>query len=383
MSGNFYRVGQQYKDTGTPINSSDQFLRWFQASGKKTIANMRGIRVLKIQNGELNKESPYACIVIVTNTGTLSAEMENPWIDVIDFNNGLILYWGDAKKHTTKKIDDWFGNKVLKNIWENICSGRREITPPILFFKKPKPGFVEFCGLVVIENLSIEWFADNDVPVPNYRFKFAILEENDIQLDWILNRVQGKRETLEPQALKKWIKTGKITRLTPWIKHIRTQKEQLPSNKSDRIILKKLIEIFNDRQFEKVVVDIFSRIPSISRIKITRQIKDGGFDFIGDYWLESINYQMRFKGEVKKWNSGVGPKDLARLVARLDKGEFGIFVTTSYYTKQAQEELMIDKYPVKLFSGLDLVGLLKELNLVVNGNLNSDWVDEIINEKPH
>ena len=31
--------------------------------------------------------------------------------------------------------------------------------------------------------------------------------------------------------------------------------------------------------------------------------------------------------------------DVSRLVARLQRGEYGIFVTTSYYTKAAQEEV--------------------------------------------
>ncbi|PDY50363.1 hypothetical protein COM88_34120 [Bacillus cereus] len=93
-----------------------------------------------------------------------------------------------------------------------------------------------------------------------------------------------------------------------------------------------------------------------------------------------MSYDISFLGEAKKFGrkSGVGPRHLSRLVARLSRGQYGIFVTTSYYTKQAQKEVYQDGYPVKLFSGADLVFLFKELRLVQGDQIKSEWLNEVI-----
>ena len=68
---------------------------------------------------------------------------------------------------------------------------------------------------------------------------------------------------------------------------------------------------------------------------------------------------------------------MSRLVARLNRREYGIFVTTSYFTQQAQREVLADGYPVHLISGSDLVLILKHLRLVSGGLINRDWLDAI------
>lgn len=65
-------------------------------------------------------------------------------------------------------------------------------------------------------------------------------------------------------------------------------------------------------------------------------------------------------------------------MARLSRGQYGIFVTTSYYSKQAQEEVYQDGYPVKLFSGADLVFLFRELRLVQGEQIKPEWLNEVI-----
>ena len=56
-------------------------------------------------------------------------------------------------------------------------------------------------------------------------------------------------------------------------------------------------------------------------------------------------------------------------MARLRRGEYGLFFTTSYYTKQAQEEVIEDGYPVKLFSGIDMYNLFENADMIKNGRL--------------
>ena len=62
-------------------------------------------------------------------------------------------------------------------------------------------------------------------------------------------------------------------------------------------------------------------------------------------------------------------------MARLQRGEYGIFITTSYYTKAAQEEIFEDNYPVRLFSGSDVVLFLRVLGLVSGkSTIRPEWL---------
>jgi hypothetical protein len=83
---------------------------------------------------------------------------------------------------------------------------------------------------------------------------------------------------------------------------------------------------------------------------------------------------------VKRHIGLIGPKDVSRLVARLGRGQYGIFVTTSYYTPQAQEEVLLDSYPVRLFSGIHLVRFLRELKLVEGAQIKQQWLDSVRSE---
>lgn len=94
-----------------------------------------------------------------------------------------------------------------------------------------------------------------------------------------------------------------------------------------------------------------------------------------------VAYEIPFRGEVKRYGrtKGVGVGEVSRLVARLRRGEYGIFVTTSYYTVQAQEEVAEDAYPVRLFSGSDLVRFLRELKLITGTQISPAWLNAITN----
>ena len=110
----------------------------------------------------------------------------------------------------------------------------------------------------------------------------------------------------------------------------------------------------------------------------TRYVNDSGFDFFGTFTMPlPVGYEIPMRGEAKRWKQGVGVGEVSRLVARLKRGEYGIFVTTSYYTRQAQEEVLEDAYPVKLFAGVDLVRFLRELKLVSDEQLNQEWLSAI------
>jgi hypothetical protein len=47
----------------------------------------------------------------------------------------------------------------------------------------------------------------------------------------------------------------------------------------------------------------------------------------------------------------ISGRDVARTVARLKRGWFGAFVTTSYYSEPVQREIIEDQYPLMLVNG--------------------------------
>ena len=140
---------------------------------------------------------------------------------------------------------------------------------------------------------------------------------------------------------------------------VRSTVSQLPPvGSGDARVLSQLTSL-TPTGFEAAVVSIFRELDEVRHnITRTRPTADGGFDFVGTFTLPPpIQYEIPFLGEAKRYarSTAVGPKDVSRLVARLARGQYGIFVTTSYYTKQTQEEVLEDRYPTTLVAGADLV----------------------------
>ncbi|MEC0346373.1 restriction endonuclease [Peribacillus frigoritolerans] len=379
-----YRIGHEYVDKGATRNTEDQFLRWINLknSGMK---NMSGIRPLKYITRFF--KAPAYLVLVTSNT---SSGERNPWDDIVDFSAGNILYWGDAKFNTEKKYNDFEGNQVLEVINHLILEGKFEHVPPILHFSKPKKGVVHFNGLCIMEKIELTWFIDKETgkPIKNYRCHLSILDNEEVDVSWLHNRARATSldqiKSIDEMAPITWkeYKKGKINKLQVWKHKIKSTSEQLPQEgTADAQILEQLTSL-SPYEFEAVTVALFKQLKDVTHsITQTRLTKDGGFDFKGHFVLPyPLSYDIHFLGEAKKFSkkNGVQPKHISRLVARLSRGEYGIFVTTSFYTKQTQEEVYNDGYPIKLFSGIDLVSLLRELRLVQGENINKDWLDSVL-----
>jgi hypothetical protein len=134
------------------------------------------------------------------------------------------------------------------------------------------------------------------------------------------------------------------------------------------------------------MVELLKSLPHINHnITRTRLVKDGGFDFYGEFNLPfPFSYKIEFLGEAKKYstNNSIGPGLISRLVVRLGRGQYGIFITTSYFTKQAQEEVLEDRYPIRLYNGLDIINFLRELKLIDGGKIKEKWLTEVISRLP-
>ena len=395
-----YKVGRTYSSS-SKSSEGDQFKGWINI--KNSGMNDAGIRHLKYVNlsslkGQIphvkynspNIKSPsvvYLPAYVVLLTSSRSGSNHNPWDDYINISDGEIIYWGDAKSCDKREFMDFYGNKILNVINDYRLLGERELMPPILHFSKQSSGKVTFNGLCVLEDLQIKAYYDGDKPIKNFCCNLCILDTHEVDVEWLhyratiddLTKLNDKAKT--PDVWLSYIKKD-VKRLNIYKRQIRKPKEQLPSDKNDMLILEELYN-HSPEDFEKIIVALFREMTWIThKIEGTRITKDGGFDFWGEFVLPApLKYRIRFLGEVKKYKRrrGVGPGDISRLVARLARDDYGIYMTTSYYTEQAQQEVLQDKYPVKLFSGIDVVNLFKELQLITNDhNINPEWLESVL-----
>lgn len=375
---NSYKIGHNYKDILSVAREQDEFVSWFSLNGSG-IGNSGGIRSAKF----LHFKTELPCYIVLI-TRDISHRWYNPWEDIVDYSSGSILYWGDAKFDDSKSYTDYRGNKNLQRVFDCVLENRLEEIPPILHFSKVASGIVKFNGLCVLKNLELTWFQDKGTPVKNYRAELTILDIEKVELNWLHYRVEStdwnSLHIKSPKVWKDYLK-GNTRKLDVWSKSILDKNEQLPPEDSQESVLLNRLHQLSPTEFEAVVVELFRNLPHVNhKIVRTRPTADGGFDFYGQFSIPyPVKYEIEFLGEAKKFarHAAVQPKQVSRLVARLNRGQFGIFVTTSYYTKQTQREVLEDGYPVRLFSGNDLVNILQELRLVENGTIKEDWLQAI------
>ncbi len=367
-AGPFYQgagafvVDHSYRDSTDP--STNEFYRWLG------VKNSGGIRP-----AVRGRDNSLAALVLVSSH--VSVATYNPWEDVVDPHQGRIWYWGDAKAHPTKSRDDWQGNRYLQQVWVAVNEQRWGDIPPILHFSKHAKGQVHFTGLCVLTNLRDAWMEDKGQRVRNHHAVLDILPVHKISSAWIRGRAAGV-DVEVPPAWARYARTGARERLILYAKQMRKKAEQLPTRGSNARALLYELNRVDPFAFERLIVNAFNALEVSHEISETRRTRDGGFDFFGSFRLPPpLSYSIPLKGEVKRYDPdgrGVGPKDVARLVARLQRGEHGVFATNSYFTPQAQEEVAHDRYPVELIYGRRLLGLLTQVGAIRRGQLDPSWL---------
>jgi len=376
VKANKYMIGEDYVDKANPSKEEDQFLRWIRGPLPKGIGNAGGVRRITSHSGPRKGET--TCVVIVSNKQRRPSGLDNPWQDQMDIENGSIEYWGDSRLEGNKNFDEYQGNRLLMDWYlKGQVRKERDEVPPILYFQKPRRGKVTFCGLVIIREVEINRFLEDGKPVPNYLFHLDILNEDEVQLGWIHDRTSKGNDAKAPGSWKKWVKTGEIDKYSVWKKSVKSKTEQLPSDDNGKAALRSMVEELSWREFEYMVEFIMARSRRFNQVKVTPPSRDKGYDLTGRVAIPEINFSIDFYLEAKKWKGSVGVKDVSRLASRLGTGTFGIFVTTSYFTKQAQEETFAS-YPIKLIPGGELLTMSMRSGLVKkDGSLNEKIKEEI------
>ena len=195
-------------------------------------------------------------------------------------------------------------------------------------------------------------------------------------------------QTLEyaPAAWRRWVEDGPAA-----VPRIRRQlavptvlkpAQQLPEpgTKHDRV-LDEVIAFHDDKKHEfealalRVMRERLAGHGLHSQAWITRPGGDGGYDMVGrlDVGEGDRPVKLVVLGQAKcVHRTGASAEQLARLVARLQRGWFGVFVTTGYFSEPAQKELEHDKYPVMLVDGRQVAETVLQLaNAETDGDVQA------------
>ena len=375
---NELRIDLSLRNTNNPNNPNDVFNRFFRFSDGRGINNTSGFRAKSKADQTTDIENCAFCL-LVTTFG------EAEWPDSLDYESGVFTYFGDKRTEGDLHKTTVGGNRLLRNIFNKLHVGQRDLIPPILVFENYKGfdgSYMRFLGLVVpgaqgvssFDDLVAVWRIKDRNRFQNYRSLFTVLKENLVTKVWLEDLVNGINPSESiycPLSWKRWVETGIYDPLTCERKREpRSKENQSPQNNNESNVLKNVMEGFSDREFEFAAVSIVELMdPRFKDFIVTQRSRDGGRDAIGTYQVGHADHQIQLAAivEAKLWkeNSDIGVKPMSRLISRIKHRDIGVFITTSCFNKQVQKELIDDNHPVILISGGDIARVLiaNELDL--------------------
>jgi hypothetical protein len=152
---------------------------------------------------------------------------ETPWHDVFDLDDGHVRYFGDHKVSTPGRPGSTTGNAALLEAWTLHRGYSREdrlLAPPLMIFRAVKAngsvkGYVQFCGVAVIERLErvVQTDPQTGQQFPNFVFDLVVVdtlrEEDEVDWRWIDDRrdpALSLEQTLRfaPSAWQEWVAEG-------------------------------------------------------------------------------------------------------------------------------------------------------------------------------
>lgn len=307
---------------------------------------------------------------------------DQDWPDTLDRETGLFTYFGDNRSpgqelHETPRG----GNAVLRHAFSQLHADApdRAAIPPFLLFNRASHAGgrdVRFLGLAVpgaqdvqpSDDLVAIWRTSKGERFQNYRATFTILDVATVSREWINEVLTGVVTGPScPPPYRKWVEGGAYTPLeSPRTFHYRTKEQQEPESARDKALIRAVYDYFVDdpHAFEACAIELWSMQAKESvNFVATRRSADGGRDAYGWYHVgpEEDRIRLEWSLEAKLYapGKGAGVEETSRLISRLRHREFGIFVITSYVSRQAYEEIRGDGQPIVIISGRDITELLK------------------------
>lgn len=390
MSG--LRVDAIYRNTNNWKLPNDEFGRFFRFEDGRGIKNVGGFRAKSRREGSTKITDCCFCI-LVTNLG------ESEWPDHLDREAGTLVYYGDNRS-PGKAINETpvGGNDLLEKTFEHVHRGERETVPPFLCFESFSAAdgmYMRFLGLAApggpnvsgLDDLVAVWRIKGEQRFQNYRALFSVLAEENVSHAWLEDLVAGIPSVDSPHcpsSWKRWVTRGRydLLRCERTIR-VRSREEQQPRGGREADVLASLYESLSPREFEFAAASIVKMMDDrFVNLDVTPAVKDGGRDVVAQYKVGHDLHQVLLSAsiEAKRWDpkQAVGVKPMMRLLSRLKHRDIGVFVTTSYFERQVQQELIEDRHPVILVSGGDIARLL--ISREIEGPSLARWINLVSSE---
>lgn len=314
----------------------------------------------------------------------------NPWSDVIDADAGYALFHGDNKEPAAPASAARGNARLISIYHQYMDASLRPNAPPILVFKQRavnghRKGFREFSGYGVPTAMRLLTQRDAKLGVyfSNLAIELALFdlneEHNEFDWRWIDDRRDGAllgRDTLRsaPNAWRRWVSGGasviESCRRNVYQQRVVDPKEQLALSSDQREVIDILRHRYSGGRhylFEALASFVSKEIlgDRYRRGWVTKRSADGGYDFVsymilGDHARGISRSTAIVLGQAKciATRTCVSGGDIARLVARLQRGWIGVFVTTGWFSIAVQREVFVDRYPVVLVNGKRLTAAL-------------------------
>lgn len=405
--GQILRYPRAAEDPGEYANKLLNFKHIARFPNVGALQLERGINAPKIIKGcDGIKRRPA---VLIASSPHKKGSSETPWQDFFDPDNGHIRYYGDNKNPGTDPANSR-GNKVLLQSFQLAHSHdkvMRAQTPPMLFFRRvtfegKSKGFPQFLGFGVIRSAELvtQWDNKAERSFTNYAFDFTVLNmqaEHEL-FDW--NWIQARRnkklsldeaDQMGPSSWRKWIASG-ANSLDGLRRRVSKLSIELPSNQRPTLgteqhdVLQQIYSYYSTRnhKFEVLAEIIAERVIGhdlgiYQKGWITARGGDGGTDFVASIKLgsEFSSAKLIVLGQAKceTPTKATGGNHIARIVARLKRGWVGVYVTTSFFSENVQQEVIEDRYPIVLIHGKRVA---KEVLEIVHESDSFESVEEFL-----
>ncbi|OBJ65818.1 restriction endonuclease [Mycobacterium colombiense] len=334
---------------------------------------------------------PRVPAILIGSSPHKAGSVVTPWQDTIDPDIGYALYYGDSKA-----IHDYapatHGNLEMLDAYKRHSSpdksDRLKAEPLVVFERVHKKGYVRFAGFGIIDRVRLVTQIDmkSRRPFANYAFELILFdlaaEGEEFCWDWISAR-RSKDKTNEqclaiaPKSWRVWVDEGKashprIRRSVAKASIVSTAEQQPAPGTPEAEVLEEIVSFYEGKKhrFEAVAELIADSVIGGGTSNyhlgwISRRGHDFGIDFVGrlDIGDGFARTSLIVLGQAKCERSVTSARDIARTVARLQRGWFGCYVTTSFFSSPVQQEVIEDKYPLALVHGLRVAQEFQKMTL--------------------
>lgn len=337
-------------------------------------------------------DGPRRPAILIASKPHAAGSDWTPWHDELSPERGHVRYYGDNKATVGIHPLAAPGNRALLDefpLYSGASRADRLRAAPMLFFEGlvhegRAKGFWRFIGVGLVERAELttqidprgRWFV-------NYVFECALVDLSNEALklpwEWIAARRDPTKSledalALAPVSWQAWVEQGTKAlervrqRITRSIVVTQGDQRPLPGTPAEAALRTVVghykrtgaFEGVGEHRFEGLASEVVGTFLRDSGQYtpgwITKRAGDGGVDFVSRLEVGSGIGALKLVvlGQAKCVAVSAPPTsglDLARTVARLDRGWVGAFVTTGFFSEQAQREVIGDRFPLMLLSG--------------------------------